>query len=82
MRSEQGLRNVILYYIDGTVVLIDLYAEVVPDGCKVVWLRQVTQPVVFHRILRFNILQCYSADGFRVYLIVIRPNMFLPTGSI
>ena len=43
------------YYIDGTVVLVDLYAEVVPDGCKVVWLRKMTQPVVFHRILQYYI---------------------------
>ena len=42
-------------YIDGTVVLVDLYPQLVPDGGKVIWLWKVTQTVVFHRILQYNI---------------------------
>lgn len=41
-------------YVDWTIVLVDLYTEVVPNSGEIVWLRQVTQAVILHRILHHS----------------------------
>ena len=41
--------------IDGAVVLIDLDSHLVAHSGEVVWLGQVTQAMVVHRILKFKI---------------------------
>ena len=38
-------------YIDGAIVLVDLNTELVTHGCKIVWLRKMTQTMVVHGIL-------------------------------
>ena len=45
------LQEPLRHYIDGTVVLVDLYPQVVTNGGEVVRLRKVPQAVVLHCIL-------------------------------
>ena len=62
------LQEPLRHYIDGTVVLVDLYPQVVTNGGEVVRLRKVPQAVVLHCILAGRCVTLISAG---CHLIVI-----------